>query len=63
MKILILEGGKYEVIFDKGKLTALRWGEPWRDLTGDNLVLSMVQEIARLKTDLAALAIQVQRKP
>lgn len=38
-------GGKYTVIFNEGTgaLSALRYGEPWRDLTGDKLVLSMLQ--------------------
>ncbi len=26
--------GKYTVVIDGGKLTALRHGEPWRDLWG-----------------------------
>ena len=42
------EDGKYEVRFDEaGRLTALRNGEEWRDLTGDGLVLAMLQEVAR----------------
>ena len=42
--------GKYTVINDSGNLTALRNGEPWeRDLTGDQLVYSLVMEILRLK--------------
>lgn len=44
--------GKYTVINDNGKLTALRNGEPWaRDLIGDNLVYWMMVEIIRLKED------------
>jgi hypothetical protein len=42
-----LEGGKYTVIYDNGRLSALRYGEPWRDLTGDGLVLALVHEIER----------------
>lgn len=38
------DDGKYTVIFDDGRLYALRHGEPWRDLTGDKLVLAMLQE-------------------
>jgi len=42
--------GKYTVISDSGKLTALRNGEPWgRDLVGDNLVYWMLIEVDRLK--------------
>lgn len=45
--------GKYTVINDNGKLTALRHGEPWgRDLVGDNLVYWMVIEILQLKAKL-----------
>ena len=45
--------GKYTVINDNGKLTALRNGEPWaRDLIGDNLVYWMMVEILRLKEEL-----------
>ena len=45
--------GKYRVIMDdNNRLYALRYGEPWRDLCGDNLILALVQEIANLKQDL-----------
>lgn len=44
-----LEGGKYTVIHDNGlDFHALRYGERWRDLTGDGLVLAMAQEIEDL---------------
>lgn len=46
--------GKYTVINDKGRLSALRHGEPWgRDLLGDNLVYWMMVEIAQLRAALA----------
>lgn len=42
--------GKYTVINDKGILTALRNGEPWRrDLVGDNLVASMLNKALELQ--------------
>ena len=45
--------GKYTIIFhDSGSMEALRYGEPWRDLTGDGLVLAMLQEIDSLKAAL-----------
>lgn len=50
-----LAGGKYTVIFeglDDGAgshFHALRYGEPWRDLNGDKLMLEMLFEIERLK--------------
>lgn len=41
---------KYTVIHDNGiGLRAERYGEPWRDLTGDGLVLAMAQEIESLR--------------
>lgn len=45
-----LEGGKYTIIHDNGcGLKALRYGEEWRNLVGDNLVLAMTNEIERLR--------------
>lgn len=41
--------GDYEVTHNNGvNLKALRFGEEWRDLTGDNLVLALVDEIEYL---------------
>lgn len=41
--------GKYTVVHDNGaNLRALRYGQPWRDLVGDGLVLAMAQEIENL---------------
>jgi hypothetical protein len=45
------DNGKYEVIFDNGKLHALRHGEAWRDLVGDGMVLAMLYEVKRLRDD------------
>lgn len=48
-----LDDGKYEVVLDQTNNTfdfhALRHGEQWRHLTGDNLVLSMFQRIQELE--------------
>jgi len=45
--------GKYTVIQDdQGRVKALRYGEDWRDLTGDGLVLALVQEIDELRNEL-----------
>lgn len=42
--------GKYTVQFDAdGRLRCLRYGQPWRDLTGDGMVLAMAHEIERLR--------------
>lgn len=41
---------KYKVIQEAdGRLHALRYGEEWRDLCGDNLVLAMAQKIEELE--------------
>lgn len=46
------DNGKYTAIFyEKGGLTALRYGEPWRDLTGDNLFYWMLVEVAGLREE------------
>jgi hypothetical protein len=43
--------GKYSVSCVDGKLTALRYGEPWeRGLTGDNLVYWMLVEVDEFKS-------------
>lgn len=46
---------KYTVIFNEktGELTALRYGEPWQDITGNNLIYWMLVEIDALKAQLA----------
>lgn len=50
-----LSDGKYAVIHCDGQgLRALRYGEPWRDLSGDGLVLAMAQEIERLRAALSS---------
>ena len=55
--------GKYTVINHNGKLTALRYGEPWaRDLTGDNLIYSMLVEVNRLKQEKKQLLLSRKQK-
>ncbi len=51
---VILENGKYEVVLEGNgkKFYALRHGEEWRDLTGDNLCLALLNKILDLETDL-----------
>jgi len=45
-----LEGGKYRVVLDSdGYLSADRYGEAWRDLTGDKLILALCQRIRELE--------------
>jgi len=46
--------GKYSVIFDfeTGRSEALRYGEKWRDLRGDKMVLAMFDRIVELEEQL-----------
>lgn len=47
---ITLDEGKYEIgMDDENHFTALRYGEPWRDLTGDNLMLAMFDRIQDYK--------------
>lgn len=56
MTTLSFANGKYTLIEHlDGRLEALRYGEPWRDLTGDKLVLGLAQEVAILRDALARL--------
>lgn len=51
-KIELLDG-KYTVQHDNGtNFKALRYGEEWRDLTGDGLVLALVQRIEELQEEI-----------
>jgi hypothetical protein len=50
--------GKYTVINELesgGSFRALRYGEEWRDLAGDNLVLAFYQELEEAKAEVARL--------
>jgi len=41
---------KYTVTYDKaGRLVALRYGEPWRDLAGDNLIYFLACELQQAR--------------
>ena len=52
---IILDNGKYTHVFDNttGKQTILRYGEFWRDETGDGFILAMAQEIEDLRAELS----------
>lgn len=56
-----INDGKYSVINDDGRLTALRYGEPWRNLSGDNLIYWMFVEIVNLKAEIAQMAETAER--
>ncbi len=48
--------GKYTIQMDtNGNLWALRYGEMWRSMTGDGMVLALAQEVERLRDEMAAL--------
>ena len=46
-----LENGKYEVIVSNNgsDFHALRFGEEWRDLTGDKMIMAMFYRIQKLE--------------
>lgn len=46
-------GGKYTLIRESsGRMYALRYGEPWRELSGDNLIYFMLMRITDLEEEL-----------
>lgn len=45
--------GKYTLVMDPTNLRALRYGERWRDLVGDGLVMALGQEIQELRETVA----------
>lgn len=51
MESITIADGKYTVQYDNGRLTALRYGEPWRDLTGDNLIYWLMVELMAAKAE------------
>jgi len=55
LKVTVADG-KYTVILpEDGSLHALRYGEKWRDLIGDGMVLALVQRIEELESGLGKL--------
>jgi len=60
---LDFNGGKYTLIYDNGKLDALRYGEPWRNLAGDNLIFAMGAEIADHRQALGGLELPEEVSP
>lgn len=51
-----LENDKYQVIQNAdGRVFARRYGEAWRDCCGDKLVLSLAQEVDRLRKYVAVV--------
>lgn len=56
------EDGKFTVIYDEGHFKALRYGQPWRDLTGDNLVYAMLVKAIQLKEERDVLAAKLKEQ-
>jgi len=53
--------GKYTVIMNtNGGLRALRYGDEWRDLTGDGLVLALAQEVEELREKMLLASAYIQ---
>jgi hypothetical protein len=53
---------KYTVIQDAtGRLKALRYGEPWRDCCGDNLVFYLAAELAEARLQITMLEAMKRR--
>ena len=53
--------GKYTVVFhENGKLEALRYDEPWRDLSGDNLIYWLAAELQNAREKIVKLEVKVE---
>lgn len=53
-----LDNGKYEILYDKNghfPQKALRYGEPYRDLVGDNLIFFLCSELIAAREEIAKL--------
>ena len=52
-----IKNGKYTVLHDKehGGIMVLRNREPWRNKTGNKLILAMAQRISELENEVADL--------
>lgn len=56
---VVLDNGKYEVVVESApghhRFHALRYGEPWRDLTGDGMIMAMLYRIQELEEKVKTL--------
>lgn len=58
---VLTDDKEYRVVQDgEGRLYALRYDEPWRDLVGDNLILRLAQDLDNARTRLAKIAEALQ---
>lgn len=63
MRQIPVENGKYTVVIPETQeewaksecFHALRYGEPWRDLCGDNLILCLATELEEARAELKRL--------
>lgn len=51
----VTEDGKYTFINNNGAVTILRYGEVWRDESGDKALLSLLHEIEEMEAYIGAL--------
>jgi len=56
--------GKYTVIYDfsTGQSECLRYGQPWRQLVGDKMVLAMFDRVVELQAEVAAAQAVIEQK-
>lgn len=53
--------GKYTIIQDAtGRTKVLRYGQEWRQVTGDNVILGSAHEISNLRNSVARLIREVE---
>lgn len=68
MQTVTLDNGKYKIVNDNGVVKAYRHGEEWRDLTGDGLILALLNKVetledkARYKEDVAEAASDIAKE-
>ena len=61
LEVKVLDG-KYTLIQDdKGKLYALRYGEPWRDCVGDGLICALGYELSEARDTIKLLEEDIKR--
>lgn len=60
---IVLEDGKYELRRENYNLSALRHGEPWRDLCGDKMVNAMFDRVKTLEAALVSAADFIESAP
>ena len=46
---IVLEEGKYTIVLDDKGFRALRYGEDWRNLNGDKMVMALCHRISELE--------------